>query len=113
MDPHFRILRRHRLHERRPGDVGQPSRDLALARSGGARHEDVGGVDLITEVVILASQKLLPPPPVPERHGDRALRRGLSYDVRVELFDDVFAGTVAGGCVCACVREDGMSPVRS
>ena len=81
---HFGEFGRLDLDERRLREPGQPPRDLGLAHTGGADHQDVLGRDLGT-------QRLAPPgspPAIAQGDGHRALGRGLADDVLVELFDD-------------------------
>ena len=76
------------LDERGAGEPGQSPRDLGLADTRRADHQDVLGQDLLAHVLF----ELLPAPAIAERNGDGALGVALADDVAVELRDDLARG---------------------
>ena len=81
----FGELGRFDLDKRSVGKLRQAAGDLRLADAGRADHQNVFRRDLLAQ----RFGDLLPPPAVPERDGDRALRGVLSDNVLVELVDDL------------------------
>ena len=78
------------LEERGARELGEPARDLGLAHTGRADHQDVLGQHLLAQLVV----ELQPPPAVAQRDRDRALGVGLADDETVELGDDFAGGEV-------------------
>src|SRR5579862_3649639 len=80
----FGELGRLDLDERRPGEPGEPPRDLGLADAGRPDHEDVLRNDLVPQLRPEAAAAV----PVAQRDRDRPFGRRLADDELIELLDD-------------------------
>jgi len=73
------------LQEGGLGQLGQSPRDFCLTDAGGTDHDDVLRGHLVPKV----RGQSLPPPPVPDRDGNRPLGRVLADDILIQLGDDL------------------------
>ncbi|MGY3454690.1 hypothetical protein ACVWW5_000140 [Bradyrhizobium sp. LM3.4] len=86
-------FRRLDLQERRVRQLGEPPRDLGLADTGRADHQDVFRQYLFAQ----GAFQLLPPPAVTQRDRDGSLGIGLADDETVEFRNDFTGRKVCHG----------------
>ena len=79
------VLGRLHLEERSLGELGEAAGDLGLPDPGGSDHDDVLGRHLVPQL----RGQVLPPPPVAQRDGHRALGLTLPHDEAVQLGGDL------------------------
>ena len=91
--PDFRELGCFDLEKGRVREARQATGDLRLADAGGTGHQDILGVHLLAHIV----RKLLAPPAVAKRDGNRALGIGLADDEAVEFGDDAAGREIGHG----------------
>ncbi len=85
-------LRRLDLHERGPGQSGQPASDLGLPDARGSDEDEVVGFDLVPELL----SNPLAPPAVSKRDGHGLLGRVLAHDISVEFGHNLSGGQLVG-----------------
>ena len=83
--PDFGELGRFDLQKRRLGELGEPARDLGLADTGRADHQDVLGQHLFPQ----GFRQLEPTPAVAERNRDGALGIVLADNETVQFRNDL------------------------
>src|SRR5262249_20355545 len=84
----FRILGRLDLQDWRANELCQPAGDFSFSHAGRPDHDDVLG----RHIFLQFRRKLLPPPTIPDRDRDGALGRVLTYDISIQLLNNLARG---------------------